>query len=373
MRRALLPLILTLVLTAASTAATTPTSVTPGFVKRSGTTLTLNSKPYRFAGINIYMAASGDTASSCGGKLYPDVSVPLSHMPSGVVVRFWAFQNFFVSKGSFDWTHFDKVLAIASAHGTKVIPVLANQYGYCEKAKNLAWYQRAYRTSVESGDLVTYKRYARAAVSRYRNDPTIAMWQLVNEAQPLRTGGTCDERAALAAERSFADDVGGMVHSLDPNHLVSLGAIVGWSPVPHVQWCGTANSDFKTLMASPGIDVCDYHDYGYPTEPLGVPFAPNLTTAIQMCRAVKKPIMVGETGIYAKSDAALAPRAEQFRAKFSAQFGQGVVGILMWTWAVQRAYVYRSADPNYGIFPGDPSLAVLRWGVQVAAGRPAGD
>ncbi len=101
----------------------------------------LSGQPYRFTGMNIYMAASGGTPSSCGGALYPDVGVPLSRMPKGTVVRFWAFQNFFVSKRSFDWTNFDRVLRIAAAHGDKVIPVLANQLDYCDGAgKDLSWY-----------------------------------------------------------------------------------------------------------------------------------------------------------------------------------------------------------------------------------------
>ncbi len=112
-------------------------------------------------------------------------------------------------------------------------------------------------------------------------------------------------------------------------------------------------------MSSPGNDVCDYHDYGYPSNPMGMPFAPNLATAIEMCHANGKPIMVAETGIYARSDAELAPRAAEFSAKFSAQFQAGVVGELMWCWAVKPAYVSAESDANYGVFPGDPSLGVL--------------
>jgi hypothetical protein len=112
-------------------------------------------------------------------------------------------------------------------------------------------------------------------------------------------------------------------------------------------------------MASPENDVCDYHDYGYPNDPMGRTFAPNLATAIQMCHAEGKPIMAAETGIYADSPARLAPRAAEFKAKFSAQFQAGVVGELMWTWAVKPDYVVPPGDPLYGISPGDPSLAVL--------------
>jgi mannan endo-1,4-beta-mannosidase len=329
------------------------------FVERSGTTLRLDGQPYRFSGINIYMAASGGTASSCGGALYPDVGVPLSHMPNGIVFRFWAFQNFFVSNGSFNWANLDRVLAIAAAHHDKVIPVLANQYSYCDGAgKDLAWYARGYRGTVGRGDVLTYRSYVAKIVQRYANNPTVAMWQLVNEGQAVNSNGSCNETAALSALLSFSNDVGSMVHGLDPNHLVSLGTLAGYSGSGH-QWCGAANADYQALMASPGTDVCDFHDYGYPSYPMGMPVGPNLAQAIQRCHANGKPIMVAETGIFATSSAQLASRAAQFKAKFAAQLEAGVVGELMWTWTVKPAFVLPAQDPDYGIFPGDPSLGVL--------------
>ena len=350
------------------TAASTPTSTTApspttnpssGFVTRSGTKLTLNGQPYLFTGINIYMAASGGTPSSCGGELYPNVGVPLSEMPDGIVFRFWAFQNFFESNGSFNWTYLDQVLAIAAAHGDKVIPVLANQYSYCDGiTKDLAWYQSGYETTVDPGNIVTYRQYVSDVVSRYANNPTIAMWQLVNEGEAVNSNGSCSESAASSALLKFSNDVGTMVHSLDPNHLVSLGTIAGYSGSGG-QWCGAADSDYQTLMASPGSDVCDYHDYGSPADPMGRPSAPDLATAIQMCHVDGKPIMVAETGIYADSSAGLTQRATEFSAKLSAQFQAGVVGELMWCWTVAPGYVLPDADPDYGIFPGDPSLGVL--------------
>jgi hypothetical protein len=328
-------------------------------VQRHGTSLTLDGQPFRFTGINIYMAASGGTPSSCGGELYPDVGVPLSQMPDGIVFRFWAFQNFFVSDKSFDWSNFDQVLEIAAAHHAKVIPVLANQYSYCDGAtKDVAWYQRGYRATIGAGDIVTYREYVSEVMSRYAGNPTIAMWQLVNEGQAVNSDGSCDESAALPALLAFSNDVGGMAHGLDPSHLVSLGTLAGYSGSGR-QWCGAFNSDYQTLMASPGNDVCDFHDYGYPTEPMGMPFGPNLASAIGMCHAVGKPIMVAETGIYAVSSAELAPRSAQFRAKFSAQFRAGVVGELMWEWKNKPDYVVPPQDSDYGICPGDPSLEVL--------------
>lgn len=340
---------------------------TSGLVGRSGTELVVNGQPYHFTGINIYMAASGGTPSSCGGELYPNVGVPLSDMSSGIVIRFWAFQDFFVSNGSFNWSNFDTVLQLAAQHHDRVIPVLANQYAYCDgPAKDLAWYQSGYKTTVAPGDLVPYRQYVADVVSRYAGNPTIAMWQLVNEGQAVNDNGSCSESAALSALLSFSNDVGGLIHTLDPHHLVSLGTLAGYSG-SGLQWCGAANSDYQTLMASPGNDVCDFHDYGFPSSPMGNPQTPDLATAIQMCHADGKPIMVAETGIFASAPDQLAPRASEFRAKFYAQFQAGVVGELMWDWANIPAYVYPPADPDYGIFPAssfdgeqaDPSLALL--------------
>jgi len=343
------------------------TSSTPsqssGFVEHDGTSLTLNGQSYRFVGINIFMAASGGTPASCGGELYPNASVPLSHMPNGVVIRFWAFQDFFVSNGSFNWTNFDQFLAIAAAHDDKVIPVLANQYSYCDgAAKDLTWYQSGYATTVEPGDIVPYQQYVKDVVSRYSNNPTIAVWQLANEGEAVNSDGSCNEPVALAALLAFSNNVGGLIHTLASNALVSLGTVAGYSG-SGAQWCGATNSDYQTLMASPGNDICDFHDYGYPSDPMGIPTAPDLTTAIQMCHADDKPLMVGETGIMADSSAGLTSRAAEYRAKFSAQFGAGVVGELMWTWANAPVYILPGqgdADPNYGVFPGDPSLGVLQ-------------
>jgi hypothetical protein len=335
------------------------TAASARFVRQNGTTLTLEGRRFRFTGINIYMAASGGTPSSCGGALYPDVGVPLSNMPRGIVFRFWAFQNFFVSDGHFDWSNMDGALAIAAAHGARVIPVLANQYDYCEgRGKDLAWYRGGFRSEVNPGEIVPYEKYVSAVVARYADNPTIAMWQLVNEGQAVNADGSCEEKAALGALLSFSGTVGGLVHRLDPNHLVSLGTVAGYSGSGR-QWCGAADGDYQTLMSSPGNDVCDFHDYGHPTDPMGRSLSPNLTTAIQMCHAEGKPIMVAETGIYASSDARLAQRAAEFSAKFSAQFNAGVVGELMWAWAVKPDYVLPESDPDYGVFPGDPSLRVL--------------
>ena len=59
---------------------------------------------------------------------------------------------------------------IAAAHNDKVVPALANQYDYCDgPAKTLAWYQSGYDSTVEPGDIVTYRHYVTDIVHPVRN------------------------------------------------------------------------------------------------------------------------------------------------------------------------------------------------------------
>lgn len=121
------------------------------------------------------------------------------------------------------------------------------------------------------------------------------------------------------------------MHRTDRHHLVSLGTLQGWAGSGGgVQWCGAANGDYRTLMESPGNDVCDYHDYGYPSQPMGTTSILDLRKPIVTCHSDDKPIMVAETGIYPESPNQVERRASEFRSKFSAQFEAGVVGELMW-------------------------------------------
>jgi mannan endo-1,4-beta-mannosidase len=315
-----------------------------GFVRTSGTGLTLDGNAYRFEGMNIY-----NVASNGGCVVAQDPNAALTAIgPSQNVFRFWAFQNFVVSNGTFDWAPFDNVLAAAAAHGDRVIMDLANEWDYCDgPAKDLSWYQSGYQTQIDPGDLVPYRQYVADVVARYADNPTVLMWELVNEAQAGGTGACPAAPAPFDALMSFGQNMGALVKSIDPNHLLSFGV--------QDDSCGTWASDYQSLNAIPTIDVCTYHDYGYPTSPLGNPSAPNLATAIQMCHADNKPIFVGEIGIDPATiaPATLSERAALFLGKLNAMTQQGVVGELLWD------YVPDANGGGYEIGPGDPSLAVL--------------
>lgn len=334
-----------------------------GFVRRQGTQLLLDGKPFFFTGMNIYNAASSAQRDSrrcwydMGSKDILEASLKAIG-PGTEAIRAWFFQNQATDdKGQRDWSSLDHTLAAARAHGMRVIPVLVNQWGNCEGVpgndsgyKNNVWYETGYRTEVAPGMLAPYRDWVREIVTRYRDDPTILAWQLVNEAEAgLAYGGDCPDTATETLV-GFATDMAGMVKSLDRNHLVSLGTIGSGQ-------CGARGPEYQTLHAVRGIDLCEYHDYD-PTRPIPGDEWNGMTVRLQQCRALGKPMVTGEVGLMNKdADKTFAGRAALLDTKLRAQKQAGVAGVLVWAW---RDGAHGGSTPNdYYVGPGDPMLAVL--------------
>ncbi len=317
-----------------------------GFVQRSGLAFTLNGRPFRFVGINMYTALWADYE-------WRDVlATALPQLQGANAVRTFAVQASAIKEGARSWASWDAALGLFAQYNLKVIMVLTDQHGAqpitdSVGERPLAWYQGGYKTTVEG--VATYRNWVAEAVTRYRDNSTIGMWQLINEGTP-QDGTEADAKAAL---RAFADDVGGLVKSIDRNHLVSLGSTSGG--------VGTIGTDYSYVYASPPIDVCDYHDYDFPDSPMGLTEPTNgLQGTLTHAASIGKPLIVGETGIHwlaADPPITRAERATLFDAKLSAQFAAGVAGELLWAW--HDAPV--SADParDLDIMPDDPALALL--------------
>jgi len=335
-----------------------------GLVSRNGTSLMLNGSPWQFAGYDDYRLTSASPGHQCGGaQSSADVAAALDEIRNNsgaTVVRTWFMQAY---GGPGNWSQFDHVLSAAAARGMKVIPVLADQWAACEPwpagqapYRTLAWYQSGYR-AVDYGYSLSYRDYAAAIAAHYRNNPTIAFWQLVNEAEALDgVGSACEDAAANAALRSFADDVAGIIKVNDRGHLVSLGTIATGQ-------CGTSStSDFLNLHSGL-IDICEYHDYfgrgGLPGDQWH-----GVAVRINQCHSLNKPIFAGEVGLQASiaadgstggpvTAASLAQRASFLKEKLQAQFGAGIAGFLIWQYAAGPR------TDNYEVQPGDPTEAVM--------------
>lgn len=324
-------------------------------ITRDGAQLKRDGKTYTFTGVNAYQLATyWPVNEGCGGMLGDaEMDAFFASLRPNSVVRFWAFQDQAINKntGQRDWTAIDRVFRSAEKNNQYVLPVIANHYPECDGGalKTDTWYEGGYTTPFSPDGKTTrvsYQAYMQELVGRYKDSSALGMWSLINEPEM-----SCGKTAQL---RNFFDTVGAELKSIDNRHLLEMGVIGG-------NQCSVGGSGYTTILASSQIDVATYHDYHYenvalPTEPTGS----SLADRIRQARAIGKPIIVGEAGIFAsKSGAAgcmsLEQRSGMFQQKIRAAIDAGASGYLPWNW-VQTA----PAGCTHDIEPGDPTMQTLR-------------
>ena len=233
-----------------------------GFVGRQGRAFVRFSEPFRPIGVNFYSAAGDPAIFVCGPHHDdPDTDIDeafrrIREETGASVVRFWAFQSY--TAGGTDWRAFDRVVRLARKHDLLLLPVLENQWADCTHGgpRDASWYAGRFRQP-DDGYLLAYEAYVRAVVTRYRDEPAIFAWMLMNEAESKRQDGSADPEAL----RAFADTMSRIVKSIAPHQLVALGVIGRGQP-------GTVAPDFERLHALPAVDLVTYHDYLADAAPL---------------------------------------------------------------------------------------------------------
>lgn len=322
------------------------------YITARGTGLFESRRPFYFRGFNLY---NMNGRGNCGYEI-PDLAAELDAIrPAANVVRGWFFQRLATDPrtGQLDWSIFDETLATLREHGIRVVATLADEWGACDgdeprERLTLEWYRSGYRTApYASGAPLSYRDWVGAITHRYRDDPTILAWQLMNEAEaPVATDGTCDEAAAADALSAWAADVASLIKRADPNHLVSIGTIGGGQ-------CGMRGPDYRTLHSIPEIDLCEHHDY---RDWQLVP--DDLRYDLAVCRELGKPTFIGEFGISAATfDGDLERRAIALVSKQAAARRAGVVGSLVWAWRSDGDG--GSSSAGFDVGPGDPLLQRL--------------
>jgi hypothetical protein len=232
------------------------------FAGRRGTAFVRHGTPFRPLGVNYYNAAGDPEIFQCGTPLdEPDTRLDeqfrrIRAETGANVVRFWAYRSY--TDSGTDWRALDRVIRLAQAHDLLLIPVLENQWADCTHGgpRTADWYAGRYRQP-DDGYSISYEEYVRRIVARYRDEPTIFAWMLMNEAEAKRTDGSGDPDPLHA----FAEQMTRLVKEIDPNHLVALGVIGRGQP-------GTADVAFERLHAIGTIDLVSYHDYQADQMPL---------------------------------------------------------------------------------------------------------
>lgn len=325
------------------------------YVRNVGRNLYLNGKPYTFTGINAYyIATQWGVNAGCGGMLTnAEMDTFFSLLRPKSVVRFWAFQSQAVNiqTRELDFSPIDRVVEAAERHNIKLIMVIGNEWKDCDVFKKTeSWYQNGYQ-QVDGNHLLSYWDYIHRLVPRYAYSTTLAMWELINEPETPNDADTSCSPTSSKTLRTFFDIVGGEVHWLDPNHLVSSGVIGNGQ-------CGAQQKAYEYIHKSPGIDVASYHDYGYPDKPLPGDTWNGFLVRINQMKTINKPLYVGESGMLAQDNLIgcmnFSDRVIKIKAKMDAQFTAGIVGFLPWNWSS-----INGGTCNYDIPPIDPLFDVL--------------
>lgn len=341
-----------------------------GYVSAKGTQLYLNGQLFQFTGINAFnIGTDPGVNAGCGGP-EKNLDTLFSRLRPNSVVRMWAFQGSIttnVKTKEIDWTGLDRVVDAAQKDGIKLDLVLGNQSGTCDDGhwKDLSWYEGGYKQAFNDlGNGLTplsYLDYVKLIVSRYKDSTAIAFWEPINEPQAsdcqnakgdaCYTKQTCNEPAAKIALRSFFDNIGGTIKSIDPNHLVESGVIGSGQ-------CGAQFDDYQYVHESPGIDVASYHDYGSDDESMPGDQYNGLQKRLDQMKQINKPLIIGEVGMLAmdgsKDCMSLTSRSALMKAKMDAQFKAGIAGFMPWALTDGTSPIC-----NYDIGNNDPTLTLL--------------
>jgi hypothetical protein len=312
------------------------------FVTARGTELELAGKPYRFLGVNVYSLASFPEGSGkyfCGiahgDKQVTEIIAEVAAM-GGNAIRLDAYQSF--TDGGRDFSRLDFIIAEAKKRGIKLVLTLENQWRDCTEGgyKYADWYRSGFRQPYGAYRL-SFVEYVKVIVARYRDEPTILMWQLMNEAES-RTSLMIEDPDALHA---FAVEMAKVVKGIDSRHLLSLGT-------HGIDRPGMSGDRFEALARISGIDIIEAHDYGADREAIPSSIRKSMAVAAR----AGKPFFIGEVGI-SSPPMSREERAKLTRAKLDAAWSAGTRGILVWS--------YRAGDgTNRDFDAADPLAGELR-------------
>ena len=335
----------------------------------------LDGHSYVFAGLDAYELASLPGANAgCGPPAADtDLGAFFGSLPANSIVRIWAWQGSMAANPvshQRTWTGLDRAVDAARTHHQKLIMSLSGQDGACDDGhwKDPQWYEGGYRTlyNDDGRGLTTaaYSDWVQEVVLRYRGDPTIAMWEPLNEPEASScpsglAGPGCnghqlcpDQHAAAIALRAFFDTIGAEIHRLDPDHLVESGALGSGQ-------CGLSWTDYQYVHASAGIDVASVHDYGFDNVALPGDQWNGEQERLTQAAALDKPLILGEIGIRASDTTSCTTttrRAAELQNKIHAARAAGFSGTAVWNWVPPTA---NEPGCNYDLSPGDPFLSQL--------------
>ena len=280
------------------------------FLYRRGTQLMLNGEPYQCASFNSFQLCG------CGHdyELFSDCQIDslFALLPKNIIVRTWATPAF---------SHrTDFLVEMARKHNIKLLLSLADGRSGCGdidgapngdgSGKIADWYKEGYRKK--------YLPHVIEMVSKYKDAPEIAMWEIINEPAD----------ADWLTIRDFLHHIAAIIKKYDPNHLVESGTFAGWA------YGGADN--YKALHDSPNIDVGNLHEYDYDYENSNTIESWHFAPCLKAMQELDKVLIVGETGINSGDGDCRTTRSQRcdaMRSKFDIYLQKGAGAVFVWNLA----------------------------------------
>lgn len=359
-----------------------PAGAADGFVTRRGCTLYLDGRVYRAVGVNM-----PDLHQTYFGTWLhiPHIYGTPEQARQAIIAGIedagqsgLAFIRFFASPGYprdqallYDrdparyWSLMDELFALCRQHRLRLVPCLGTIPG---PYLHLGEHGRAI-LDPQSKTSKWVEQYVREFVTRYQNDPTVLMWELVNEGMlhadvnmdggGLLPAGVYPPGTASVRETGRVDDSlnwadylrlyrehTAFIKSLDPNHLVTSGdahvrpeCTSRRETFPHFQFRMDTWREWlaNNLASQPEpLDVLSFHVYGDDTPaPNDVPWA-GMTTVEQVRRLVRcahaaaAPVFIGELGAAPSNQA--DPTGRWLCDCLDALEAENVSLIALWVW-----------------------------------------
>ncbi len=267
------------------------------FVSRAGSELYLRGRPFRFAGANysypfyqspLMVTALFDKAVASDFTVMrvwstvvignQDGTDSVDGPKEGVFMHYWDGAAPAFNDGPDGLQRLDFVIAEAAKRNLKlVLPLVNNWNEFGGMNQYVRWRGGQYHDEFYTDATIKgwYKSWIAHLLNhrnsitgiRYKDDPTIMMWELANEPRCIGSGGAnsyprspnCTTQTLV----SWASEMSRFIKSIDRNHLVSVGD-EGFLCLPEgTDWTDNCSEgvDSYAFAALPHVDAMSLHLY----------------------------------------------------------------------------------------------------------------
>ena len=318
------------------------------FLRKVGVDLYLGDMPFRAVGVNSieivhYFSIFGDTslgegllrrAAEHGVKV---IRYPAMHLGKRLI-------DLWRSEKELFWQGQDRLIQAAKKYGIQLIPSF--MFVLYDFPSILQASQEDLFVPGRPTNLL-WKGFVGDFLARYRNEPTILMWEVANELNLYADRYPIYQFLTHRLVDEFIRDAVAFMHAVDPNHLVCSG-----NSAPAFDQAPTPEALAEEFVrVNKYVDVACIHTYPFATAGsyYGISEAEYLAIMIKASREILQiPVFIGEFG----DDYRKNPRSPFCIEVFETALKYEVPLTMIWEWEVPK---YDDFD-NRQVYSVDPRV-----------------